>query len=84
VSPASGAPAAELDPGGRRRPGRAKLLARAASAPVLLAATTLAAVASAVLALLPAAVRRRPAGRAEARGGAEAAAPDPASEPVAR
>ena len=82
-SPASGAPA-ELGSGGQRRPSRALLLGRAASAPILLAFTTMAAVASAVVALLPAAVRRRPAGRLEARVSPDAAAPEPASEPLAR
>lgn len=42
---------------------RAVVLGRSFVAPVALAATTVAAVAAAVLALLPAAVRRRPVGR---------------------
>jgi hypothetical protein len=67
---------------------RAVLLGRSAVAPVVLAFTTVAGFAGAVLALFPAALRRRPAGRAEPRaadegagagGGAEAA-----SEPIAR
>jgi hypothetical protein len=52
------------------------------AAPLLLALTTVAALTGAVLALLPAAVRRRPAGRLGAR--AEDGAVDrTASEPLA-
>ena len=80
-SPASGEPAGP-GPDGHPRPGRALLL-RSAAAPVLLAFATVGAVASAVLALLPAAFRHRPAGRLEARGGV-AAAPEPTGEPLAR
>jgi hypothetical protein len=82
-SPVSGEPA-ELEPGGRRSPGRALDVGQSASsAPILLAFTTVAAVFAATLALLPAALRRRPAGRVEARGDVDVA-PDPASEPLAR
>jgi hypothetical protein len=54
-------------------------------APLLLAVTTVAALTGAVLALLPAAVRRRPAGRlgARAEDGADRTADRAASEPLA-
>lgn len=82
AAPDRGAPA---DPILTRRPERrAVLLGRSAAAPVLLALTTVAAVASAVLALLPAAVRARPAGRAGPEGAAEEGAPAAAREPLAR
>jgi hypothetical protein len=74
-----------------RPDGRVLLAARAAAAPVLLAATTVAALAGAVLALLPAAIRRRPAGRPSRRNvevvlapAERAASADTASEPLAR
>jgi hypothetical protein len=49
---------------------------------VVLAVTTVAAVAGAVLALLPAVVRRRPAGRLEPRRAEDGAGSDTASEPL--
>jgi phosphopantothenate synthetase len=74
-----------------RSDGRVLLAARAAVAPILLAATTVAAVAGAVLALLPALFRGRPAARAARRNvemviapPERAASSDTASEPIAR
>jgi hypothetical protein len=74
-----------------RPDGRVLLAARAAAAPVVLAATTIAALAGAVLALLPAVLRGRPEGRRGRRSVEVVLAPseseattDTASEPIAR
>jgi hypothetical protein len=97
-SPARGAPVqGSAAPERRDDEVRAVLLGRSVAAPLLLAFTTVAAVAGAVLALLPAALRRRPAGRLAPRrvaAGRRAGAPgdrlgddagaraQPASEPL--
>jgi hypothetical protein len=74
-----------------RPDGRVLLAARAAAAPILLAVSTVAAVAGAALALLPAAFRGRPAGRPPRRSvevvlapPERAASDDTVSEPIAR
>jgi hypothetical protein len=61
------------------------VLGRSTLAPLALAITTVAGVAGAVLALLPAAVQRRPAGRAGSRRDDDGAAPETeaAGEPLA-
>jgi hypothetical protein len=67
-----------------RSEGRVLLLGRSSLAPFVLAASTLAGVAGAVLALLPAVVRRRPAGRLGPRRAEEVVATsDAADEPLA-
>jgi hypothetical protein len=69
-----------------RRERRAILLGRSAAAPIALALSTIAGIAGAVVALLPAAVGRRPSGRFGPRraGEFDAPAPDPAEPPPAR
>jgi hypothetical protein len=67
-----------------RREPRAVLIGRSAAAPLALAVRTLAGIAGAVLALLPAAVGRGPAGRlGPRRAGEPGRAVEPA-EPVPR
>ena len=83
-TPERGAPATErVADEARDAPERpASPLGRSALAPVVLALTTLAGLAGATLALLPAAMKRRPAGRL----GPRSAPPDvdTDSEPLAR
>ncbi len=67
-----------------RPEGRLLLAVRSAAAPVVLAVTTVAALAGAVLALLPAAVRGRPAGRVGPKDVEDAPDSDTAGEPLAR
>ena len=89
-SPVQGAPT-DANMIEERPDGRALLAARAAAAPILLAVHTVAALAGAVLALLPAAIRGRPAGRPPRRNVEVVIAPpdraasdDTVSEPIAR
>ena len=89
-SPVHGAPA-DASMFEERPDGRVLLAVRAAAAPVLLAVTTVAALAGAVLALLPAAFRGRPEGRPPRRNvevvlapPERAASDDTVSEPIAR
>ncbi|HEX9243492.1 MAG TPA: hypothetical protein VF875_13705 [Anaeromyxobacter sp.] len=82
--PEPGAAPAEGLPEGRRER-RAVLLGRSAAGPLSLALSTVAGIAGAVLALLPAAVVRRPAGRFGPRGaGAPGGAVEPADPAVPR
>lgn len=83
-SPARGAPG-DAAPRRREPPAtrRALPLGRPVFAPVVLAATTVFAVAGAVLALLPAALRRRPHGRLGPRRADDGTAAGAASEPIA-
>jgi hypothetical protein len=83
-TPAAGAlPRAAL--GEERRERRAVLLGRSAAAPVALALRTIAGIAAAVVALLPAALGRRPGRLGSHRAGAIAASgAEPAEPPPAR
>jgi hypothetical protein len=69
-----------------RQERRAILLGRSAAAPISLALSTIAGIAGAVLALLPAAVGRKPSGRFDPRRAGEFGAPaaNPAEPPPAR
>ena len=84
-SPAPGAAPPPGVPEGRGER-RAGLLGRSAAGPIALALRTVAGLAGAVLALLPAAVGRKPSGRFGPRRAGEFAAPaaDPAEPPPAR
>jgi hypothetical protein len=83
-SPEPGAAPADGLPEGRRER-RAVLLGRSAAGSVALAVRTVAGIVGAVLALLPAAMGRRPAGRlGPRRADAPGASPEPADPSLPR